>query len=783
MPPFPTDASLDVLEAEAPRFTISDAERVASEEFRVEVEDASPLDSERDQNFRLRTADDRELVLKIGNQAEDPAVVDFQNRALKHVAERDPELPIPRLIPTPSGEHGCKVDGPDGQKHLVRLLTFLPGKPLGDLAPENRPLRSLGATVARLGLALRGFFHPAAGHRLLWDLKHAASLREHVVHIEDAGRRELADHYLRNFEKRALPQLPGLRAQVIHNDVSPNNALVDPSGGNITGVVDFGDLVHAPLVNDVAVSLFEVILDAPDPVATAAEFLDGYCAVEPLRREERDLLFDLGAARLAVAVAILAWRVKSHPENRSYIEGGKDELWALLERLDELEPELRGVLLGAQAPRSASVESDTSLVERRTRLLGPALSHFYDRPLHAVRGSGAWLIDSEGRAHLDAYNNVPQVGHCHPTVVEAIARQAATLNTNTRYLSRLILDYAERLIATLPGDLSVCMFVCSGSEANDLAWRLAKLHTGNEGALVVAHSYFGTTDAVNDLSVSELPPGQEPAPHVRTVPAPDDYRGPHRRGEPDLGERYAAYADDAIASLAADGLAPAAFFADYSLSSSGILVPPPGYLPGIYARVRAAGGLCVADEVQSGFGRTGEHLWGFEAQGVVPDIVTFGKPIGNGHPMAALVTTPAIANSLAARGSWFSTLGGNPVSCAAGLAVLDVIEREGLQENAKRMGTRLRSGLESLAARHALIGDVRGAGLFVGVDLVRNRETREPATRETHAAVEHMREGGVLVATDGPHGNVIKIRPPLVFGEAEVDRVVDALDRALAEIA
>jgi 4-aminobutyrate aminotransferase-like enzyme len=411
--------------------------------------------------------------------------------------------------------------------------------------------------------------------------------------------------------------------------------------------------------------------------------------------------------------------------------------------------------------------------------LGPGLSLFYDRPLHVVRAHGPWLIDASGRAFLDAYNNVPQVGHCHPTVVEALSRQAATLNTNTRYIYENVLEYAGRLSATMPGDLSVCMFVCSGSEANDLAWRLAKAHTGNDGGIVIERAYHGTTEIVNDLSPAELKAGEAPAPHIAAVPSPDGYRGAHRRTEPGYAERYATYLDDAIAALAERGHGTAAFYLDLILASSGILVPPPGYLSAAFAKVRAAGGLCVADEVQSGFGRMGSHFWGFEGHGVIPDIVTLGKPIGNGYSMAAVVTTPEIVRSLVGQSGFFSTTGGNPVACAVGLAVLDVLESEKLQQNADTVGTYLRSSLQSLAERRPLIGDVRGSGLFVGVELVRDRESLEPASEETDAIVNAMREDGVLVGIEGEHGNILKIRPPLAFSQANADQLVAALDRAL----
>jgi 4-aminobutyrate aminotransferase-like enzyme len=495
-------------------------------------------------------------------------------------------------------------------------------------------------------------------------------------------------------------------------------------------------------------------------------------------------------------IAIANWRVRDHPENTDYIMAGAQGAGAQLDRMREFGAERMYAALRRACATPISIEfsdfthtpakedSQRSLIERRRQRLGPELELSYENPVHVVRGEGVWLIDDTGRSLLDAYNNVPSVGHCHPTVVQALARQAATLNTNTRYLYKSVIDYADRLTATLPGDLSVCMFVCSGSEANDLAWRLAKAHTGNLGGIVMEDAYHGTTDAVYELSPAEygIDKGRTLAKYIATVPAPDGYRGQFRRSDPRYAARYAACIDDAVASLATRGFAPAAFYFDPVLSSNGIMIPPPGYLSAVFDKIRAAGGLCVADEVQSGFGRTGNHFWGFETDDVIPDIVTLGKPIGNGLSMAAVVTTPDIVASLMKQTDFFSTTGGNPVACAVGLAVLDVLEQEGLQDRAARVGAFFRSQIEKLAERHPLIGDVRGAGLFIGVELVRNRSTLEPAKKETAAVANRMRELGVLVGTEGPCGNVLKIRPPLVFDENHALQFTDTLDRALREI-
>ncbi len=426
----------------------------------------------------------------------------------------------------------------------------------------------------------------------------------------------------------------------------------------------------------------------------------------------------------------------------------------------------------------------SELLARRRELLGPNLSLSYRQPLEIVRGAGAWLWDADGQRYLDAYNNVPHVGHSHPRVVQAVASQLALLNTNTRYLHGKILDYASRLTAKLPASLSVCYFTASGSEANELALRLARAATGRRDMLVMAGAYHGHTTTLIDLSPykHDGPGGTGRPDWVHLTPVPDTYRGEFRAGDPDPGRRYAERVADVIAAVEASGRRLAAYLAETLPSVGGQIVPPAGFYPAVYAAVRAAGALCIADEVQTGFGRTGEHFWAFERYGVVPDIVVLGKPIANGYPMGAVVTTPAIAAAFANGMEFFSTFGGSTAACAAALATLEVLEQEGLQASALAVGRQLLDGLRRLARRYPLIGDVRGAGLFVGVELVRDRATLEPAGSEASEIADRMRDRGVLLGTDGPHGNVLKIRPPLCFTAADADLMLAALDSALAQV-
>ena len=419
-------------------------------------------------------------------------------------------------------------------------------------------------------------------------------------------------------------------------------------------------------------------------------------------------------------------------------------------------------------------EAERALVARREKVLGPAYRLFYEEPLHLVRGEGVFLYDAAGEKYLDAYNNVASVGHCHPRVVEAITRQTALLNTHTRYLHEGIVDYAEALIATFPDTLSQVMFTCTGSEANDLAVRIARFVTGGTGIIATELAYHGLTGAVAEFSPS-LGEAVALGPHVRTVPAPDSYR----HSPQEMMEKFGRDVSAAIADLKRHGIRPAMLIADTIFSSDSIFAGPKGFLKPAVDAIHDAGGLFVADEVQPGFGRTGEAMWGFERHGVSPDMVTIGKPMGNGYPMAGIVLRPDMVAEFGPRARYFNTFGGNPVAAAAGKAVLDTIRQEGLQQNALNVGRYLMDGLKALAARHPALGDIRGSGLFIGVEIVADPATKQPDAALTSRIVNGLRARRVLISASGPRANVLKIRPPLVFTRENADMLVDALGDVL----
>ncbi|MFL5960236.1 MAG: aminotransferase class III-fold pyridoxal phosphate-dependent enzyme [Gaiellaceae bacterium] len=728
------------MQATPPRFTPEEAARIAAELFGVDGT-ATGLGSERDQAFLL---DDGGAggVLKISNSGEDEAVLDLEEAAIAHVAAVDPELPVARLLAP-----RANFDG-----HHVRLFERLHGRE-GGPELDDAAVYAVAAVHARLCLALRSFFHAAAGRELLWDPHAGPRLRPLLEDLADRGRRDLVARALDRFEERVLPRWPRLRAQVVHGDFNLDNLLLD-DGGRVAGILDFGDSCHTALAADVAVALASVLRGRPaeDTFRVARIALDGFASRLPLEQLELELLGDLVAARLAAIVSISAWRSRRFPENAAYIEAWDDDSWSLLELLDGLAPQEIAHELGAPRPSTASRE----LVRRRNRALGTLLTPLtYARPVHAVRAEGVWIHEADGTRLLDAYNNVPVVGHCHPRVTEAVVRQTRLGAVNARYLAEPLVELAERLLTTFPVDsaLDTVLLVNSGSEANDLAWRLAAAATGRDGALVTENAYHGVTAATTALSPEDWP-RESPSARIVRIPPPGS------------GAQLAPALDGALAALG-DGLA--ATFLDGSLMSDGIYTPDASELRLLVERTHAAGGLYVADEVQAGHGRLGPELWSFAGHGIAPDVVTLGKPMGNGYPVAAVVTRRELAEQFPYAGRTFSTFGGNPVAASAALAVLDVLRDERLPERAAGVGERLRAAVEGLDK--ADIAEVRGTGLLAGVQL----SSADLAAR----VADELREQGILVGLTGPRDDVLKIRPPLVFSDEHAELLISALDRIL----
>lgn len=773
----------DVLLGELPALSPDEAAACLREAFGI----AGSLDrisGERDLNFRVSAGESR-YVLKIASEAEDVSVLAFQNAAMLHIADRDPDLPVPRVVAGRDGRHIVPLVR-SGRRYQVRLLTYLAGEPALSLPASPATRRAVGGVAGRLGRALAGFDHPGADQHLIWDLRHAAALRSKIAFLPDEHRRALATRTLDEFEARVLPHADALRMQVIHNDLNQNNLLRQPGSDQVSGIIDFGDMVRSWLVAEVAIAAAHQLYRQEDVLAAMADAVAGCVDELPLRHADIAVLPSLVKARLLSRELIVAWRNATNPgASTSYRDDVSRFGWAALALCDVIDTdEARAVLAKAAglAPARTTANEDQgtvyeTLMERRARLLGPMYKQFYQTPFVPVKGEGVWVTDDRGKRYLDAYNNVPHVGHCHPHVVEAVTRQVGLFNSNTRYPSELIVDYAEKIAATMPGDLKICMFVCSGTEANELAWRIAKANSGGDGAIVTRSAFHGNSTIIAALDTSTIPRARLES-WVATVPAPA-IPGVRADRVAESPQAYAAHYEAAISELGTRGHRPAALFTCPVFASDGLYSAPDGYLAPAMAAVKEAGALVVADEVQSALGRTGTHFWGFQHAGIEPDIVTMAKPMGNGLPLAVVVTRLELVERFLQTERYFNTFGGNQVVAAAGIAVLEVIEREGLQAHALEIGRYLRQRLAGLMDRHPMIGDVRGTGLFVGVEIVKDRATDEPDPAATRAAIEGLLQRGVLVGITGAGRNLLKIRPPMVFSKENADLLVATLDETL----
>jgi 4-aminobutyrate aminotransferase-like enzyme/Ser/Thr protein kinase RdoA (MazF antagonist) len=774
-----------VLRASRPALSDADAVELARSCFGVDPATARDLGSERDRTFMLEDADGGPVaILKVSNTSEAPEVLDMEAEVALHVTRADPGLGVALpWRPVQTGDPGPArpEDGADTLRtmwshgdapHWARLYDVLPGNSRIEAAQlSDVALIAWGETTARLDQALRGFTHPRARRVMLWDVQHALASRAMLDDIRDPIQRALVARVLDEFERTVTPLWPRLRAQVAHTDLSVDNTVTDDHGF-ITGVIDFGDMSHTALITELASVLdsLGVGREGSELFRLARLVLDGFQRRTELEDSELDVLGVLWAARSAVTIAISSWRVAQGLEQQAFAERYNAECARILMTMEQAGwPEVARQL-GAQTPRFGN---GRSLAERRAAAFGPAMEAlFYDVPVEVAHAEGVWITDTDGRRLLDVYNNVPCVGHGHPRITAAIARQSRRINTHMRYLHPAAIELAERLTASCPPELDTVLLVNSGSEANDLAWRMATAVTGRRGGLCTANAYHGITEATAALS-PESWFDSPPPPHIERWEPPDTYRGEYLDGA-----GYAA----AIQRLNTRQLPPAAAILDGLIISDRIDDLNPAYAQDLVRQTHDAGALWIADEVQAGHGRTGT-MWAFDRLGVVPDFVTLGKPMGNGHPVAAVITRSEIVQALEGHTTLFSTFGGNPVSAVAALAVLDVIDDEKVLDRVTESGSALYAALSDLAQSHDPIGHVRGAGLACGIEIVADRAGHTPDGARARTVRDRLRHHGVLIGTTGRAGNILKLRPPLAFTAAHVPVVITALDAALAETA
>ena len=779
-----------------PQLALSQVKALVHELYGIQGE-FTALNSERDMAWLVRNDEGPQGVIKISNAQEPEGIVDLQIKAVEHILEQDPTLVVPPVIPTRQGNaYEWITSELSGERHMIRLMTFMDG-----CVVENTPQAycdayyyNIGATMGRMNAALQSFYHPYAGsNHHLWDLRQCLQLRDMLPGLPEGELRDLYTATLDTAEQHTLPALKKTRCQLVHQDANDANVMVsrdDPT--QITAILDFGDVAFNSILAEI-VTIAETYGEGEeDPIGPLLQVAQGYDSTYPLTGQEVDLLFEVMRLRLAMASIIVNYRKLNDPEAGTHLE---DRFYTqMLLKLNEMGQETvtRRLRDALRFPVYSPIDHDgvpfsshqEALIEQREQHLGK-IWHFYDEPLNITRAEGGWMYSSDGTAYLDAYNNVPQMGHCHPHVVKAIARQAAALNTNTRYMCDIVAEYAARLTKDLPDHLDTCIFVNSGSEANDIAVQIAQALSGHQGGLVLENAYHGCTELTTKYSPESwqhLPKSQYPAQIERLI-EPDMYNGPYA-DHPDAATLYSADADRAIHALERRGFQPAALMIDTAMCAHGVITPPDGYLNLIADKTHASGGYVIADEVQAGLGRMGT-FWGFMAAGLDTekvDFITMGKPVANCHPLGVVILSSKMMQQFlgGTHPLLFSTFGGNTVSCAAGMAVLDVIERENLLQRSNEIGDQIRDGLRELAKKHPLIGDVRGRGMLIGMALVTSQEKRTPAIEQTEQLIKEMIKRKVMIGKSLP--GTLKIRPSLVWGKKEVDFFISAMDESLAAI-
>ena len=764
------------------RFTEKQVEQLVKNYYGLEIT-VKNLSGEYDFNYLLKATDGNKYILKISTKADEYHFLDAQVKIADHLSQTSIADQFSRYLKNKKGDN-LTLHEEAGKKYYLRLLTFLEGEFWINLEERADSLHyDLGSFLGQMDKALTGFSHPAMHRYYLWDITRAEDANKKLHCIKDHERRRIAGYFLLQFETEVLPHLSSLRHAYIHQDANDTNVLV--VADRISGLIDFGDMLYTALINNLAVACTYAMMNNDNPLYAAALVVKGYHAVYALTEQEVDLLYYLIAARLCISVTQSAWNASIETNNDHHFIS-ESPAWVLLHQLIRINPVLAQDSFRKACGLNGVINEDdyTVLMQTRKEHIGRNLSISYKKNVKIIRGALQYLYDDKGNTFIDCVNNVSHVGHCHPSVVKAMQKQIATLNTNTRYLHDNLVEFAKMLTTTLPKELSVCYFTNSGSEANDLAIRMSRHFTKQKDVIVLDHAYHGTSTVAIEMSPYKFDGkgGFRQMPYIHKAKNPDQYRGEFRYDDADAGKKYAADVQRIIEELKKDNKAPAAFICETLLGVGGQIPLPVNYLQEVYRYVKEAGGICIADEVQVGFGRVGSAFWGFELQDALPDIVVLGKPIGNGHPLAAVVTTPAIADAFNNGMEYFNTFGGNPVSMGTGIAVLKTIWEEEMQQHALDVGSHLINGLKRLMEKHPVIGDVRGSGLFIGAEMVRSRTTLEPAVPEIDIVVEKMKDRGFFISTDGPLYNVLKIKPPLVFTKQNADELVKNLDEVLSEL-
>ncbi len=744
------------------------------EQFEIDATRIEKLDGLENANYLVETETEKYIFKTYPYTKHTLALVVAENNTLLFLDKKN-QSNTPRPIPLRDQNYTAILEI-DGEKYICRMLSYLSGNFLAYVPHTEKLFQCFGRFLAQLDAKLQQFSNDTIQARQLkWDIQHLNLSKKYLEHIPDVKDRNIAYYFFKQFETNVVPILPELRTSIIHNDTYERNLLV--ANEEVSGIIDFGDLAHTFLINELAIAITYSCIDKENPLEWASILIKSYHEILPVEELELEVLYYLIAARLCISVCISAYARKENPNN-DYAFVSEKSAWQMLHRWLTINPVAAETSFrkaaGFPARKPLPVKK---MLAKRYEHMSSIVSVSYDTPIYMKGAAFQYMYDAYGNTYLDAYNNIPHVGHSHPKVVDAGQRQMAKLNTNTRYLYDSLNEYAEKLLSKFPDSLNKIYFVNSGSAATDLALRLARVHTGHEKMMVVEHGYHGNTQASIDVSDYKFsnPKGQGIKESILKAPIPDTYRGKYTDDDGSAGKRYA---EEAVKLIEDSDTPIAAFISEPILGCGGQVPLAKGYLKRLYPAVRKQGGICIDDEVQTGFGRLGDHFWGYEAQEVVPDIVILGKPMANGHPMAAVVCTSEIAASFEKGVEFHSSFGGNPVSCAIALSVLEIIEEENLQENAKIVGDYFKSLFAGLREKHPCIGDVRGSGLFLGIEIVEDNDM-EPDTELAQHIKNELRNRHILINTDGPHDSVLKIKPPLRFSKEDTFRTVEQIDNIL----
>ena len=717
-------------------------------------------------NYFIKTDKDK-FVLKLYSDLTLKLILKAENEFLLFLQKQDKKDYYPKPILLKKGGYVKQVSH-KGKLILIRMLSYLGGDFIAECKINKNIISSLGSFLAKFNLLTVNWNNSEIKARdWEWKIESVELIRNRANYISDPFRRNRVIYFIQQYRENIVPVYNDLRKSIIHNDANQWNVLVKKN--KIAGLIDFGDISYSNLVNEIGIAMTYIAYDKEDVLYWSGILLESYNKILPLKKEEVESLYYIIALRLCMSVSNSAYTKLNQPNN-NYISEGNENAWNMLDKWILLGPiQVINYFLKATGFALKKQDKEKKYIDKRQKYLSKILSLSYKVPLVMEQSAFQYMYDVYGNTFLDAYNNIPHVGHSHPIVVEAGKKQMSRLNTNTRYLYSKINEYAEHLLSYFPSKLNKIFFVNSGSEASDLAIRMAKAHNANNQIIVMEEGYHGHTQTgieISDYKFNDSKGIGQPK-HITKLPLLKNNTSQIIDSEIEKMKKY----------FISNGLSPSAFISEIILGCAGQVPLSKDYLKKIYSTIRSFGGVCIADEVQTGFGRIGSHFWAFESYDVIPDMVIIGKPMGNGHPVAALITTEEVAESFEQGVEFFSSFGGNPVSCSIGKAVLEVIEQEDLMKRAFDVGNYYLKQLMGLKSQFKSIHDVRGSGLFLGVELVST--DCKPNSNLASFIKNKLRESKILIGTDGKYNNVLKTKPPLCFTKENVDEVIQRIEEAI----